>query len=56
MSFKLMINGLEMPSVNEAVRYMAKQEAIEKLVKLLPVIIASISEAPEDNGPIYFRK
>ena len=53
LSFKLMINGLEMPSLNEAMKCKAKQEAIEQLEKVLLRIIAEIEEEPEDNGPFF---
>ena len=42
--FNLLINGFEMTPVNEATRYTSKQEAIEKLVKVLLRIIADIAE------------
>ena len=45
-----------MPLMNEATIYTAKQEAIEQLGKVKPRIIAEIAEAPEDEGPIFFRK
>ena len=45
LSLKLIINGFEMPSLNEATKYTAKQEAIDQLGKVLPRIIAAIAES-----------
>ena len=36
--------------VNKATRYTEKQESIEKLVNLFPMIIKSVAEAQEDDG------
>ena len=43
-----------MTSVNEAKKYIAKQEEIEQLGKVLPRIIAEIAETPKDGRPIFF--
>ena len=45
LSFKLLLNGFEMPSLNEETRFTAKKEVVEQLGKVLPIIIAVISEA-----------
>ena len=36
--------------------YIAKQEAIDQLGKLIPRIIEEIAENQEDEGPIFFSK
>ena len=54
--FKILLNELEIPSVNEATRNRPKQETIYQLGKVPLRIIADIAEANEDNGPIFFRK
>ena len=51
-----MLNGLEMLSENEATRYTKKQEAIDQLGKVLPIIITAVTESPEDDGKNFFRK
>lgn len=51
-----MLNGIEILSVNEATRYKTKKEAIDQLGKVIPIVIAQIAKAPEDYGPIFFRK
>ena len=43
-------------SVNEATRYTYKQESIDQLGEVLLIIITTIAEVPEDDGPIFFRK
>ena len=45
-----------MMSVNEAMRYTSKYEVIQELRKVLPIIITTIAEAPEDKGQNFCRK
>ena len=56
LSFKLILNGFEMPSVNEVTKYTAKKKSIEQMGNVLPRTITSIEEEPKDDGTFYFIK
>ena len=56
LSFKLMLNGYALPSVNEATERCAPEEALDQIGQVLPRIIAAMAEAPLEDGDIVLMK
>jgi hypothetical protein len=56
LSFELLVAGYRLPSVNDATKRCAPEEAIDQIGTVLPRIIAAIVEAPEEMGDIMMAK
>ncbi len=56
LSFELQLNGYSVPSVNEATKDTAPEEAIHQIGTVLPRIIEAMASAPLEGGDIMFSK
>ena len=56
LSFALTIAGHALPSVNEATKNMAPEDAINQIGSVLPRIIEAMAAAPIEGGDIMFSK
>ena len=56
LSFELALTGYVLPSVNDATRKMAPEDAINQIGSVLPRIIKAMATAPVDGGDIMFSK
>ena len=56
LSFQLLVGGYLLPSVNDATRRMAPEQAIDQIGTVLPRIIEAMAMAPEDHGDIWWSK
>jgi len=56
LSFNLRVGGIPLPSVNETTQPIVPHDSMQQLGNVLPCIIAAITTAAPDNGPIFFTK
>ena len=56
LSFCLRMNGYEVPSVNEATKICAPEDAINQIGSVLPRIIEALAETANDPTDVMFAK
>ena len=56
LSFVLRLAEYTLPSVNEAMKACAPEEAINQIGTVLPRLIEAMAMASDDDGPIMFSK
>ena len=56
LSLKLKLAGYLLPSVNDATKKCAHEEAMDQISSVLPQIIEALASAPVEDGDIMFRK
>ena len=56
LSFELMLAGYLLPSVNDATKKCAPEDAMDQIGSVLPRIIEALASAPLEDGDIMFSK
>ena len=56
LSYRLLVAGYLLPSVNEATKDCAPEEAIAQIGSVLPRIIEALAAVDTDKGPVHLMK